>query len=163
MNNLKSFVVAALVGAAMFFAGRGCAVGDLCPAEVRVDTLVVRDTVREPVPVASRSVVTRVDTVWVEVAAGTAKLAAADTVRVAAEIPIERKTYQTADYRAEVEGFRASLVSMELFRETRLVTKTVRTPDTRRWGVELQAGWGLSPQGAAPYVGVGVGYRLFAW
>jgi hypothetical protein len=94
---------------------------------------------------------------------------AGDTVHIAAEIPIERKTYQTEDYKAEIEGFRPSLVSMEIYRQTQFVTKTetLRIPDTRRWGIGLQAGYGVSVQGGFvkphPYLGVGVQYSVFKW
>jgi len=171
----------------MFFAGRGCAVsggggagggGGGEVVAVRVDTVVVRDTVRCEVPVVSRSLITRVDTVFVRVAGDTVRLAggtvrvademmylAGDTVRVAAEIPVERKIYRTDDYKAVVEGFRPSLVSLDVYGRTRLVDRvqTLAIPDSRRWSIGVQAGWGFSPKGAAPYVGVGVGYRIVAW
>jgi hypothetical protein len=127
----------------------------------RIDTVIVRDTIRESYPVVKEILTTRTDTVLVKVAG--------DTVYVAAEIPIEHKTYKTEDYKAEVEGFRASLVSMEIYRRTQFVTKaeTLRVPDVRRWGVGLQAGYGLSVQGgfvkAHPYIGVGVQYSIFRW
>jgi len=168
MKNSGALVLSALVGAVMFFAGRGCAVSgvdtDGGGVTVRVDTVVVRDTIRDAAPVARLTAITRVDTVFVRVAGDTVRMAG-DTVYVAAELPVERKTYLTADYRAVVEGFRPSLVGVEVYRRTQFIdrVRTVAVPDARRWSIGVQAGWGFSPKGAAPYVGVGVGYRVVAW
>ena len=85
------------------------------------------------------------------------------------EIPIERKVYETEDYRAVVEGFHASLTSLDIYRPTRIVTQTVpiKIPDTRRWSLGLHAGYGATVHGGrvimVPTVGVGVSYSLFKW
>jgi hypothetical protein len=58
---------------------------------------------------------------------------------------------------------------MEVYRRTQFVTQIqiVKVPDNRRWGIGLQAGYGLSVQGgfvkAHPYLGVGVQYSIFKW
>jgi hypothetical protein len=133
-----------------------------CPTiETRADTIIVRDTIREMVPIVKHSLTTRVDTVWVKIAG--------DTVYMAAEIPIERKVYQTTDYRAEIEGFRPELLSMEIYRRTQYITtaETVRVSDNRRWGLGLQAGYGFSARDGrvvmSPYIGLGVSYDIFRW
>ena len=77
------------------------------------------------------------------------------------EIPIERKVYETEDYRAVVEGFHASLTSLDIYRPTRIVTQTVpiKIPDTKRWSFGLHAGYGATVHGGrvimVPTVGVG--------
>ncbi len=91
----------------------------------------------------------------------------ADSVLVA--VPIERTVYETDDYRAEIEGFRARLLSMEIYRQTQIVntTQTLRAPDTRRWGLGIQVGYGASIRNgrivAAPYLGIGIQYSIFTW
>ncbi len=115
-------------------------------AAIRVDTLVVRDTLRDTILVPHLVRVIRVDTVWLH-----------DTVRVA--LPIEQKTYQTDDYRVVIEGFRPSLVELELYPRT-LHINTIRTAPPKRWAIGLQAGVGLAKTGSTPYVGVGVQYNL---
>jgi hypothetical protein len=173
---------ALLLAAAMFFAGRGCAGdetgwgwgrgvfrgGGWCRAPTvvtRVDTVIVRDTLRERVFVPVERRIARVDTVWLErlggdAVAGTslAEPNSGDTARVEVAVPIERVIYRTDDYRAVVEGFRPALVELDIFRTTTIVTKI---PIPRRWSVGLQAGYGLTPHGPAPYLGLGVEYRLF--
>jgi hypothetical protein len=125
------------------------------------DTVVIRDTIREMVPTIREVRIVRVDTVFLRLPG--------DTVYVEVEVPIERKTYLTDDYRAEIEGFRPSLVSMEVYRKTRFVTQTqtVRVPDSRRWGIGVQAGYGLSAQQGVvrvhPYIGVGISCDILRW
>jgi hypothetical protein len=89
------------------------------------------------------------------------------TIDSTAIIPIEQAVYQdstdNAQYTAYVSGFRAELDSIQINcknTET-IITNTIETKP-RRFGVGIQLGVGVSPQGvAAPYVGVGVQYRLW--
>jgi hypothetical protein len=89
------------------------------------------------------------------------------TIDSTAIIPIEQAVYQdstdNAQYTAYVSGFRAELDSIQINcknTET-IITNTIETKP-RRFGVGIQLGVGVSPQGvAAPYVGVGVHYRLW--
>ena len=122
------------------------------PAATVRDTLVVRDTVRDTVP---RPVLVRFDH-W-----DTLRLAVqtVDTLRdsIYVPVPIERKEYRTADYRAVVCGYRPRLESMEVFRRTQMVTIT---PRDKRWGIGPQAGFGI-PGGW--YVGIGISYDLWQW
>lgn len=119
---------------------------------VRVDT--IRDTGLVPVHVYHH----RTDTVLLRVPG--------DTVFVAVEVPIERKVYVTDDYRAEIEGFRASLVSMEVYPRTKVITRPeVRYERTKpRWGIGIQAGYGIPVNGKpAPYIGAGFQYNIVTW
>ena len=164
MKKITTIILGMALAAAMFFAGRGCRDGgghdEGCYTETRMDTLVVRDTLRytlrDTVLVPVERYITRVDTVWLP--------AVRDTITVEAAVPIERKTYVTDDYRAVVEGFRPALVEMELYRKTALVTREItRTLPPRKWGIGIQTGYGFGPKGAGPYIGIGVQYRLAEW
>jgi hypothetical protein len=151
---LQVIVILLLVAGGMFFAGRGC--GAKVRIETRTDTIVVCDTVRDTLLVPIRSYIVRVDTVWMQ--------PVRDTIRIEVAVPIERKTYLTADYRAVVEGFRPRLVEMELYRKTTFITtQTTLRPPPQRWGIGVQAGVGFTPKGLKPYIGVGIQYRIVAW
>jgi hypothetical protein len=156
--------LAALLGAS----GRRCAPN----LETRVDTLVVRDTIRDTVLVTVARQIVRTDTVWLR--------AVADTVFVEVEVPVEQKIYQTADYRAVVEGFRPRLTEIEIFRNTTYIKEnTLVTPRSRptrfrwgvgveaRWSIGVQAGWGINLGGdrlsRGPYIGLGVQYNLITF
>lgn len=84
----------------------------------------------------------------------------------AAIIPIESVIYQdstqNAKYTAFLSGFRANLDSINIncLQTETIITKIER--EKTKIGFGIQLGVGLSPQGiAAPYVGVGLQYRLW--
>ena len=89
------------------------------PESVQRDTVILRDTLAVPVPTPERVEIIRRDTCWL-VCCDTVRTA--DTLRVPVVVPIEQKVYATADYRAVVDGYRPRLVSMELYRQTQVVT-----------------------------------------
>ena len=123
------------------------------PGRTVRDTLVVTDTVRDTVP---RAVLVRFDH-WDSIPFPVA--VRGDTVRdtVYVPVPIERREYRTADYRAVVSGYKPRLEVMELYRQTSTITVS---PRPKRWGLGVQAGYGI-PHGW--YVGVGVSYDLWQW
>ncbi len=127
----------------------------------RVDTVVVRDTIRDTVLVPVNRYLVRVDTVRVKIAS--------DTIYVDVEVPIHRRVYQTDDYRATIEGFRPELIAMDVYRQTHYITKieTVPVPDRKRWGIGLNvsysAGFNNGQLIMIPTAGIGVSYNLFRW
>lgn len=130
--------------------------------EVRVDTVVVRDTVVawKPYPVEVRVT----DTVYVEL-----EPEPEDSV-LYLPIVLEQKVYEDPDstYRAVVSGpaidkYGPGLDTIEVYREKVYIDK-VQTiyVQPSRWSVGLQAGYGASKDGLSPYIGVGVQWRLWA-
>lgn len=124
----------------------------------KVDTLVIRDTIRinEPVIVERRVV----DTMTIEVPD---YLVVHDTAYV--NLPREEVEYRDTSYRAVVSGFLPRLEEIEIYRQDRVVTiETTRTIKERsHWGLGVQAGAGISTQGLVPYVGIGVSYNILTW
>ena len=128
---------------------------------VRTDTLTVRDTVFEPVPVPVE--VVRTDEILVPIRD---TVAIRDTVYMALEI--EQKHYRADDYEAWVSGFRPRLDSIMVFPVTQYVTKTVTTSTgPKRWGIGVQAGYGAAivggQVGLSPYIGIGVQWSVIQW
>lgn len=122
---------------------------------VRTDTVIVRDTIRDTVLIPQKEVYVRTDTVWLK--------AAGDTVFVEVEVPIERKVYQTDDYKATIEGFRPNLVAMEVYRQTQYITRT-EVKDKKYWfefGVGLGAGY--DPFTNKVYPTLQVGFYVPLW
>ena len=121
------------------------------------DTVIIRDTVRDTIPVPTKVYITRTDTVYID--------SPGDTVRSGIVIPIERKVYETADYRAIIEGYKPALIDMEVYRQTQYITKPeIRYEKSKpRWAIGIQAGYGVSKSGLSPYLGVGVQYNLWSW
>lgn len=132
--------------------------------KVVIDTLIVErwDTVTIEKPTEVVRYVQRYDTIRL-----TDEPRIVITIDSTAVIPIEQAVYsdstESARYTAYVSGFRAALDSININcknTET-IITNTIEIKP-RRFGVGLQLGVGVSPQGvAAPYLGVGVHYRLW--
>ena len=85
----------------------------------------------------------------------------------AAIIPIERVIYQdstqNAKYTAFLSGYKAVLDSIEInCKQTETIITKIEREKARKIGVGVQMGVGFSAQGiAAPYIGIGVHYRLW--
>lgn len=150
---VRGYILAVLLFVGAFFAGRWTKPRDVSYVELR-DTVIVRDTVTERIPEPHIVEVVRIDTCWLKTVA--------DTVRVPVTVPIERKVYVTSDYRAVVEGYRPALVSMDIYRETQVITKSTAP---RRWGVGIQISYGLAPRTGRlePYIGIGIQYSIWQW
>lgn len=159
MKKAATTVLGIAAAAAIFLAGRGCGrmtVSEPGLIETRIDTIIVRDTLRDTVLVPVESIFVRTDTVWMQ--------AAGDTVWIEVAVPTERKVYATDDYRAVVEGFRPALVEMEIYRSTtRIIRENISRKPSARWGAGIQAGYGFGPKGAVPYIGIGIQYSLIVW
>lgn len=81
---------------------------------------------------------------------------------VSVVIPIEQRVYEGEYYKATVEGYRPSLVDMQLKIPAVLVTETKTVTKRKLWSVTIgpQLGYGITPAGLHPYAGVGVTFGL---
>lgn len=79
-------------------------------------------------------------------------------------LPVEQKIYRDNDYTAYVSGYMPSLDSLSLYPRTITVTndiiRTVKAK-SRRWGLGITAGCGLSRDGFSPALVAGVTYRIW--
>ena len=94
----------------------------------------------------------------------------ADTVRMhdTTFVVLDRERVEWRDSLCTVwaSGVRPSVDSVRHYVTERVITNTVTVPGPRkvtRWGVGVQAGYGVSDKGLTPYVGVGLSYNLLAW
>lgn len=142
-----------------FLAGRATRPAPLPPEIVR-DTILTRDTIAVPYPVPVAQRIT--DTVEIPVPYGVH-----DTIEV--QLPREEIRYEDSTYCAIVSGIRPRLDFLAVYpeRQTITITERVAVPTAQRWGLGLQAGYGVTVAGGriatAPYIGVGVSYNLFNW
>lgn len=120
------------------------------------------DTVRIVCPVVRDSLVVRYVTERLPVKRDSVQIGCTDSVDV--EIPITQKRYADSTYTAWVSGYRPSLDSIHIYprHEVVTITNTIRQKP-KRWNVGLNVGYGLTPKGLQPYVGVGVSYNLFSF
>lgn len=118
------------------------------------DTITIRDTITRPNPKpAENKPDIRHDTIRLR-----------DTIPV--PVPIEQKVYADSDYRAVVSGWHASLDTISVYPKTIVITETapVKIPaPPKRWGLGVTAGYGVTPRGLEPFVGIGVSWTPLRW
>lgn len=120
------------------------------------------DTVRIVCPVVRDSLVVRYVTERLPVKRDSVQIGCTDSVDV--EIPITQKRYADSTYTAWVSGYRPSLDSIHIYPRHEVVTITnMIRQKPKHWNVGLNVGYGLTPKGLQPYVGVGVSYNLFSF
>ena len=146
--------------------------GYVPPVIIRSDTVtvIVRDTAFIEKPTEIVRTIIRHDTLkniqFVNIT-DSALLSKFDSLDLQVQIPISQSIYrdsvENAQYTAYVSGYDAKLDSIliECLSKQTTITNTERVKNSR-FGVGVQLGVGVSPKGvAAPYIGVGVQYRLW--
>lgn len=153
----------------------GCVVGSflmgrasMSVGENKRDTVVLREFVRDVMPMATVSTHTRTELALLPRVMGliNISLPIVDTTTVVdsvlVEVPISRTEYSTDNYYIIAEGYRTKLLQVDVFPEQRIITEQVMK--RKRWGVSIgvQGGYGITPKGYQPYAGVGVtfGYNF---
>ena len=131
--------------------------------KVKVDTLFVYDTIFIEKPVIKK--VETIDTLLLPVPT-TDTLMLHDTVLI--HLPIEQRQYSDPRYTAWVSGYRPQLDSIHIYQRTEYITKEIKTvTKPKRWGIGLQAGYGVTISNnqikPAPYIGVGLSYSLISF
>ena len=137
-----------------------------------IDTIPYYDTIRYRVPVAKADVSlgTRITFVPVfshgEMPADSGRDSVAVRMTaihdsIAVEIPITQKEYEGAEYRAWVSGYEPTLDSIFVFPRHDVVTIREPPNKTKRWGIGVFAGYGVTPHGLQPCAGVSINYNLW--
>lgn len=158
-NLIALFAFLALLVALCIFhyrQGENRGISDL---SARVDTLVVYDTITIDKPTYITRRVT--DTILVSV---TDTIRTTDTLYVA--LPKEQVEWRDSLCVVYASGIRPQVDSVTHFIREKEITRYVVQEKTRRWGVGIQAGYGLTYCDGfkgSPYIGVGVQYNIFAW
>lgn len=76
-------------------------------------------------------------------------------------VPITQKVYEDSTYRAYVSGFNAKLDSISIYRRTEYITSNIIVKSKpKRFSIGVQTGYGITPKGFQPYIGIGVTYNL---
>lgn len=168
-------IVAAFVIYMLYF--NSCRPKHANTVSITRDTILRVDTVYARVPVPTKIVITRYDTVRLKIkpvdersvvmslthdstTVDTSKATASQSVEVI--IPIESKEYKTEDYRAIVSGYRCTLDSMQLYQKTMTIKETITRVNRPRWAMTAGVGLGYYDKKIAPYVGLSFGYVLFS-
>lgn len=123
--------------------------------------ITIVDSVKKSFPVPVDSIIIRYATKSLAVARDSVAKDTTQSVNdsVKVQIPISQKVYEDTLYRAYVSGYEPNLDSITIKQRTTYITHTIRDKESR-FGIGLQAGYGLTPKGMMPYFGVGLSYRL---
>lgn len=149
-------VVAILIG---FLVGRRCGRNDpVEPQNSKVDTLVIRDTIKvtEAVSVVKRLV----DSIPYPVT---------DTIRMRDTLFVilarEQVTWEDSLARVYASGIDPKVDSVIHYTQEKIIYKEIPVikVEKTRWGIGIQAGVGADKNGLSPYVGLGVTYNFMSW
>lgn len=79
------------------------------------------------------------------------------------ELPVIQRHYADSTYEAWVSGpVDSRLDSIHVFRPTTTITARLRSP-TKKWHIGPTIGYGYTPHGFEPYIGVSLTYSLFSF
>lgn len=150
--------------------------GDIPGREaIETETITAYDTIAyiEPAPVQSRQVGSKkvtIPTSYIDrgienlpdIRADTAELTSADVEATAPDsltlqLPITQNVYEGEDYKAYVSGIYPSLDSLFVYPRREIVT--IKKPP-KRWHVGPAVGFGYTPHGFEPFVGVSLTYSI---
>lgn len=132
--------------------------------ETKRDTVYLTDTIIDvkpvPVNIASTGIETRKlpvsinDTIY--------KYLPRDSIEV--DIPISQVEYSDSNYQAWVSGFEPRLDSIRIFKQTEVITiENLIKEKPKRWHIGPTIGYGYTPKGFEPFIGVSLTYSLFSF
>lgn len=152
---------------------------NIAPDEIWADTIYRVDTIRIPVPGPVQVVKSPPQIIYVDSSRLIAAVERGEPIEFnevdgikavtdssgrfeALEITRTEKTYETPEYKAVVSGIDPRLDFIETYRTTETIYNTeIYRQRKKRFGVGIQAGYGIGKNGLQPYLGVGVQYNIF--
>ena len=155
------FIIGGLCG---FFIGKAAYDRPIKENVVR-DTVTVVDTISRyyPKPVSVEKV--RTEYKWLtRVTTDTVTRFSVQHDSVLVEVPITSKHYNAPEYDAWVSGYMSSLDSINVYQKTEYITETVTlSKPPNRFSIGLQGGYGYGFKSKKwePYVGIGIGIKIF--
>lgn len=126
--------------------------------EIKVDTLIVRDTIMQYKPIFVDKI--KVDSVLIPVK---------DTIVIRDSVYIymnrEKVTWRDTLCEVYASGIMPQVDSVRHFREYQYVTIETAKPvkEKSHWGLGINAGYGVGQGGLTPYIGIGVSYNILSW
>ena len=164
-THLIVFVVGAVLGLLSgFFIGKGIYDQPITESITR-DTVTRIDTVFQyfPQPVEVEKV--RTEYRWLpKVTTDTVTDYTVLHDSVLVEVPIESRHYNSPEYDAWVSGYQPSLDSIRVYQKENYITERVvvsKPPNRFTIGLQGGYGYGFKSKTWEPYVGIGLGIRIF--
>ena len=145
------------------------------PPEIKVDSLFIRDTNSfiEPQEEPSPDVLIKEIPVPVYVADSSAidsllnEYARLERVSDSLQLVLLRvqRHYSDSTFDAWVSGVDPRLDSIKTYQTNMVITKEIPVIQVKktRWGLGVNAGYGVGQGGLTPYIGIGVSYNILSW
>ena len=137
------------------------------------NTAVVTDTIIKVIkvdrPIVRESTIVKYKVVQLPIANDTICVSSrkcicvSDTIKdsVFVQIPIEQKVYSDSNYTAWVSGYHPRLDSISITHtEVSFHNRWVNNNGSKRLFIGIQVGYGITPRGLQPYLGLGVSYKF---
>ena len=129
------------------------------------ETVVVTDTIIKVIkvdrPIVRESTIVKYEVVRLPRANDT--ICVSDTIKdsVFVQVPIEQKVYSDSNYTAWVSGYHPRLDSISItHQEVSFHNKLVNNNGSKRLYLGIQVGYGITPRGLQPYLGLGLSYKF---
>ena len=129
-------------------------------------TEVVTDTIIKVVkvdrPIVRESTVVKYKVVRLPIVANDT-ICVSDTIKdsVFVQVPIEQKVYSDSNYTAWVSGYHPRLDSISVTHtEVSFHNRLVNNNGSKRLFIGIQVGYGITPRGMQPYLGLGISYKF---
>lgn len=121
--------------------------------DVKPDTVYIHDTTKilDPVPIFQT-----IERTEIEYIAESEIIIKEDSLVV----PIQTRIYQTDEYRAVIQGYKAKLTELDIYGTSMRISQPVvydRTP----WGLGIAAGVAVTRDGWAPAITLGITYNFY--
>lgn len=156
MKNLL-YIIGLIIGAFLLsLVWRRCADN----TEVVTDTII--KVIKVDRPIVRESTVVKYEVVQLPIVANDT-ICVSDTIKdsVFVEVPIEQKVYSDSNYTAWVSGYRPRLDSISItHQEVSFHNRLVNNKGSKRLYLGIQVGYGITPRGMQPYLGLGVSYKF---
>ena len=124
---------------------------------------VKHDTVLVTKPVAISHTIDTINKVTIVYREKKDTLKTCDTIEKIIYLPRERLVYQDSTYRAVVSGVQPSLDSITIYKSTVYKTITNTVIKRNKFGLGVQAGYGVTGSKLEPYIGIGITYNFITW
>ena len=131
------------------------------------NTEIVTDTIFKVVkvdhPIVRESTIVKYEIVQLPIVASDT-ICVSDTIKdsVFVEVPIEQKVYSDSNYTAWVSGYHPRLDSISITHQEVSFHNLVNnnSEGSKRLFIGIQVGYGITPRGMQPYLGLGISYKF---
>lgn len=132
-----------------------------CAYEPEVVTDTIFKVIKVDRPIVRESTIVRYKVVRLPIAKDTICVSGTIKDSVFVEVPIEQKVYSDSNYTAWVSGYHPKLDSISItHQEVSFHNKLVNNNGSKRLLLGIQVGYGITPRGMQPYLGLGVSYKF---